>query len=262
MLEHLRNLVNLQEVDAKIHRLKKERQEIPEKLNDLEKELEKANLGYTEQKARLIEVQRDHKIKEQALDDEEENLKKWQKRLLEIKNTREYVALQREIESQKRSNSQREEEILLMLEEIEVLGKNVALLEESYKELEKKRDSEKAAVEQKIIEIDKEVQRLDKERRERLSKVEPELLAKYEHIRDRRAGIGVALVRDGHCLACMMGLPPQLYNELMRYDAVHTCPSCGRILVWEGKGKTAIHLQDQTAKGLEENVEKNDDKSN
>ena len=171
MLEQLRNLVSLQEVDAKIHRLTKEKQEFPDKLGEIERELEKAEQEYNEQKARLAEVQRDHTIKEKALKEEEENLKKWQKRLMEIKNTREYVALQREIESQKKANSQREEEILLMLEEIEVLGKNVALLEESYKDLQKRRDEEKQEVDKKLGMIDEQLQELQEERKRRVDGV-------------------------------------------------------------------------------------------
>ena len=245
LFEQLRNLVTLQEVDSKIHRLQKDREGQPGRLAELEKELGQAAQEFKEQRERLSEIQKDHKIKEQVLGQEEENLKKWQKRLLEIKNTREYVALQREIEGQKKANSQREEEILLMLEEIEVLGKNVALMEENYQTLQAQFTAERNAVTAKLEEIDSEVTRLSTVHESRAAEVEPELLDRYDKIRKNRAGVGVTLVRDGHCLACMMGLPPQLYNELMRYDAVHNCPSCGRILVWEGKGDDRINLDDE-----------------
>jgi len=240
LLEQLRNLVSLQDVDAKIHRLKKEREDLPGRMAEMDKEVAQAEQEFGEQRERLSEIQKDHKLKERALEQEEENLKKWQKRLLDIKNTREYVALQREIEGQKKANSQREEEILLMLEEIEVLGKNVALLEENFRNLQGQAAKENAAVEANLKSIDGQVKALEKNRDQRMAAVDPDLLQKYDRIRSNRAGVGVSVVRDGHCLACMMGLPPQLYNELMRYDAIHACPSCGRILVWEGTGDDKI----------------------
>jgi len=30
-----------------------------------------------------------------------------------------------------------------------------------------------------------------------------------------------------------MNIPPQMYNELQRYDSLKLCPFCNRILYWD-----------------------------
>ena len=140
---------------------------------------------------------------------------------------------------------QRDLDRVVLAHSHQVLGKNVALLEENYRNLQGQAANENAEVAANLKSIDDQVETLVSERDKRMAAVEPDLLTKYDKIRRNRAGVGVSVVRDGHCLACMMGLPPQLYNELMRYDAVHNCPSCGRILVWEGTGDSIIILDEE-----------------
>ena len=59
------------------------------------------------------------------------------------------------------------------------------------------------------------------------------LLKRYETIRAKRMGVGLALVVDGSCQGCNMKLPPQLYNILQRANTVEQCPSCSRLMVWD-----------------------------
>ena len=60
--------------------------------------------------------------------------------------------------------------------------------------------------------------------------VEVRLLNQYERIRGARAGLGITAAVGGRCRACNMMVPPQLFNELQRGSALHSCPSCNRIL--------------------------------
>ncbi|MEZ4269998.1 MAG: C4-type zinc ribbon domain-containing protein [Myxococcota bacterium] len=74
-----------------------------------------------------------------------------------------------------------------------------------------------------------------KARREALlHKIPAPLLRKYEHIRKKRAELGLTPAADGRCTACNMRLPPQLYNILQRVDTIEQCPSCQRIVFYVG----------------------------
>jgi len=40
-------------------------------------------------------------------------------------------------------------------------------------------------------------------------------------------------VLDEHCQGCNMGIPPQLYNIVLRGENIETCPYCHRIMYYE-----------------------------
>ncbi|HYQ82359.1 MAG TPA: C4-type zinc ribbon domain-containing protein, partial [Anaeromyxobacteraceae bacterium] len=71
---------------------------------------------------------------------------------------------------------------------------------------------------------------LQARRAEVSKKVDPGLLAKYENIRRRRAGIAVAPVVGGTCRGCNRNIPPQLNIVLQRADTIEICPNCQRII--------------------------------
>ena len=62
------------------------------------------------------------------------------------------------------------------------------------------------------------------------SQVTGDLISRYELIFSRRGGTAVVEVTGGICQGCYMNLPPQLWNEIIRNEKVHLCPSCQRIL--------------------------------
>src|SRR4029077_6239389 len=57
-----------------------------------------------------------------------------------------------------------------------------------------------------------------------------DLISRYELIFSRRGGTAVVEVSGGICQGGYMNIPPQLWNEIIRSEKVHLCPSCQRIL--------------------------------
>ncbi len=94
--------------------------------------------------------------------------------------------------------------------------------------------------EEKIAELEKEIDRLDKiyetklgERSQRASKdIAPDILSMYERIK-KKAGTALSPVRDGICAGCHMNIPPQLFNEALTGTRIIQCPSCHRIIYCE-----------------------------
>jgi predicted nucleic acid-binding Zn-ribbon protein len=64
-------------------------------------------------------------------------------------------------------------------------------------------------------------------------KIPADLLKKYDVIKEKRTGQAVVSVWKEICAGCHMNIPPQMYNELQRYEKVVTCPNCNRIIYWE-----------------------------
>ena len=77
-------------------------------------------------------------------------------------------------------------------------------------------------------------------------KVNKGLLNRYERIRKARTPAVVPL-NEEVCGGCFMSVRPQVVNEIMANDKVHTCQHCGRLLYFPGNLP-----QNQPAASIEE----------
>ncbi|MFC1643284.1 zinc ribbon domain-containing protein, partial [Myxococcota bacterium] len=57
----------------------------------------------------------------------------------------------------------------------------------------------------------------------------PPLLRRYETVRKRRPR-AIAFTEEGTCSECHVRMPPMLVQQLLRGQALATCPSCSRII--------------------------------
>lgn len=233
MRQHLADLNEIQKIDLGIREHEKRLQALPERLRQLEAqsatlrtEVEKLT---TERNAMLAEAS----TLTEGIQAETQKLRKWEVRLNEIRNQREYLALSREVEGSKRQNRDSEERINELNTQREMLEKKLDELQDQLAELEVDCSAERQKVEAAQSELKKQLEGEITRREALYPKIPKPLLKKYATIRDKRVGIGLALVVDGRCRACNMKLPPQLYNILQRGETIEQCPSCQRIIFWE-----------------------------
>lgn len=230
MKTHIESLLKLQEIDLSIRNLNEKKTAAPlrvnlltEKKNGLEQEL--AALNDT-----LQEVQK-HKIDiEDELAIETEHLNKSQQKLMSIKTNREYQALQKEMEDLKVANKVREDEILKLVETIETLQQTIAQKKLLVEQLEKELNAEQQVLDNILSELNEQIQKLEADRNNFLPNIRKDLLSRYNLLKDKRNGMVIATVEKPACTGCNINLPPQLFNELLKGNKIHTCPSCQRIL--------------------------------
>jgi predicted nucleic acid-binding Zn-ribbon protein len=160
-------------------------------------------------------------------------IKKWEVRLNEIRNQREYLALSREVEASRRANRDAEEKILELMTQREEVDRQLDGLQDKLAEDEVDCDTERAIVEREMKEAQDARDAIITRREVLVPNVPASLLKKYDAIRVKRHGVGLVLVIDGCCQGCNIRLPPQLYNILQRGDSVEQCPACLRVILWE-----------------------------
>jgi predicted nucleic acid-binding Zn-ribbon protein len=197
---------------------------------ELDGKVRDARKAYDDETARLDGNERERRSLETLLAMERDKVKKWEGRLGEIRTPREYAALSREIDIAKKTNDTQSEQLKALTAQAAVVQKALEERAEWLAEQEeaaqgglKQLDERKAAVESKL-------QQLEARRSQQTGAVDPSLLAKYENIRKRRAGVAVAPVVAGSCSGCNRNLPPQLVIVLQRADSIETCPNCRRII--------------------------------
>ena len=234
MREQLLALYELQEIDVAILELEKKHDLLPTRLREQEAiitqlRLKKASLSQ-ERDGALQEA----KISEANVSAESQKVKKWEARLNEMRNHRDSLSLSREIESAKRANQEQEDKTLDIMKKAEDLLSQLNDGQEKLTKAEEVVVSERSVVQKEQAELKMQIQN-QKSRREKIApKLPKNVLSKYEMIRNKRTGIGLAMVVDGCCKVCHMNIPPQLYNILMRVNSLEQCPSCHRIIFWEG----------------------------
>jgi predicted nucleic acid-binding Zn-ribbon protein len=156
---------------------------------------------------------------------------KYNTQLLAVKKNEEYQALLHEIELIKKQVGLREErQIAIMLE----LDEAKARLEEDRKRIQdelKGIEKQCTLVDEELKEAISQRKQLEQLRGPAAEKVRHDLMHHYSRIRSRmKTGRVVVPLNDEVCTGCHMKVIPQVVNELLAGDKLHTCKNCGRLL--------------------------------
>ena len=124
----LKLLLELQEIDLKLHSDRLSLNTIPIEKERLSAEHKLARAEYDAAKAELAEVEHNKRIDESELEASVESLKNRENKLYAIKTNKEYQAAIKEITEAKRVNREREDRILQAMEKIEQLNQKITQL--------------------------------------------------------------------------------------------------------------------------------------
>jgi predicted nucleic acid-binding Zn-ribbon protein len=185
----------------------------------------------TERQA-LTETERYYGEQKGLLTEDEIQVAGAKHKLSQAKNSKEYMAAQREIDQRREGLVAREGEIAKLVEAVESKKKLLGDRAKDVDNLKSSVDKDGEAAKARMAEIQGKIAELRAEREKVAAEVKPEVLKRYSSIRMRR-GLAVVSVRNGTCQGCNMNIPPQLYNVIQRGQTIETCPSCHRIIYWE-----------------------------
>jgi predicted nucleic acid-binding Zn-ribbon protein len=233
MQEDIMRLIELQKLDLEIINIEKSIQNIPQSLQKAQKAQEELLKKIEELTALIEEKKKQKDLFESELKEEYHRLKVTQARLIQIRGSREYQLLLREIEEIKKANKQKEEEILKLMEEIEGLEKEKEELEKKLEEVNQKLKEEQDKFNAYCEELSSNKEKLLQKRQEIAEKIPARLLKKYESVKVKKGGIGIAPVINAVCEGCHMAIPPQLYNELQKDNRYYECPHCKRLIFYK-----------------------------
>ncbi len=232
MREEMSHLICLQDCDNKIGHILSKKNEGPLKIKRLENELGVIEKEHQKELERFEALKKSGRDIDRETQDLDVKIEKSKIRLSNIKSNKEYRAVLKEIDDLEKAKFQREEKSLQIMEEIEMLRKRCQDNEKEVVEGRKKLDLEKNEVQTELKALDEEL-RLFEEKRTLFSQtVEQDLLKKYLLLKERKQGQAISPVSQAVCQVCHMRIPPQMYNELIRGDALLSCTNCGRIIYW------------------------------
>jgi len=187
------------------------------------REIEALTAGFSEKEKLRLE-------KDRVFQDEGKKAMDKRMRMNRIKNIKELQALQREIDLTRQANGELEEEIIRIMQEIDVIKAQIQSKETEMATMQEEWRKKQKELEEQIRGIDEAVSLAATRRQSIASQVTGDLISRYELIFSRRGGTAVVEVSAGICQGCYMNIPPQLWNEIIRNEKLHLCPSCQRIL--------------------------------
>ncbi|MGH2690825.1 MAG: zinc ribbon domain-containing protein [Actinomycetota bacterium] len=234
--ESLMDLLELQKVDSRIHRLEHGLANLPEAAELEQLQARRAELAGTIDEART--VVHDHAKQQKRLEDEIDSivtkLKQEDLRLYggTVTNPRELAAMQGEIEALRRRQSSLEDEDLEVLEARETAEGRLRELESEAEALDASIAEATGRRDVAVAGIDGELAEARSERAGWVPKFDAGLLGLYDRLREQMIDhVAAAPLLDGSCQGCHMRLPSQEYERVRDSTGLIRCDECGRILV-------------------------------
>ncbi len=228
--EKLKALEELQQIDLETNEVQAGLAGLPNRRAGVEAAVGVARKAWEQERARLEGNERERRQLDSLLSMERDKVKKWEGRLGEIRTPREYAALSREIDIAKKTNEGQSEQLRELTAQAGEIRKVLEAKEEELSEREAAAQAEVEDLDKTKAAADEKLRGLEARRAEAVKQVDPGLLAKYENIKRRRAGVAIAPVVGMTCKGCHRNIPPQLAITLQKANSIETCPNCHRII--------------------------------
>ena len=227
--DNLAALERLQTIDLQIEGLRKDADEVPARLSELEAAVATARAAADAERGRLADRERARLKVENTLADDRARAKKWEERLPQLKHPREFAALQREVDGLKRTIEDNEELVGRNREDETNIKATVQAREAELAAREAALSEATVTLRARESELQGQMGELEQLRAAAQEGVEPRLLATYNLVRRRRPGPALVEARKGSCTGCNRRLQAQTFNTLLNGE-VAQCPSCGRLV--------------------------------
>ena len=158
--------------------------------------------------------------------------RKFQGQLPLVKKNEEYTALLHEIAGAKKKRSDRETDLLVLMDEEERRAHEKPALEKALAALEAEAGGRLKAIGEEEQGERTKVAGVEGERATLVARLPAGTRTRYERIRTSKDGRAVVPIQKGACGGCYRGQPPQMLQEARRGDRLLVCDGCGRLLIW------------------------------
>lgn len=224
-------LVRLQEIDLALDEQRTASRQIDLRLTD-NSFLYEAQSAVRESEALLRELDERQDALERRAEETRGKLQTEESRLYSgaVTNSKELVALQREVTELQRSFREREDALLVQMSRAEEAASRHAAALKNLRQARTERGAEVAVLEERRTALDRAIAELEAKRRDIVTRLMPETVESYERIRGRRQGHAIAKLERTSCSGCRIHLPNDIVSRVQSGFTLVQCPTCERYL--------------------------------
>ena len=224
-------IILLHDIDSKLFEINKLLGGLPTQVEELTQQQEALKNSLLEKENSLKTTTVDIQTSETFIATAQEKVNTLKDRLTDgsISTNKEYDAMMDSIDYEKNLVSDKETELLTLMETKDILSKEIEEDKNNLDTLIEDLSTKKKALESKLAEVSEEKNALDIERANIVQGIDSNVLSQYDVIYEARNGVALAAVLDNNCEACGAFVPAQLVNEALAKKIVF-CSNCGRFL--------------------------------
>jgi predicted nucleic acid-binding Zn-ribbon protein len=233
MNSDLIQLIELQQVEKEIARLRAEIAALPKHVQAIERKLADANQRVAKAQAAIKADEVARRKHESDIQGHNERISKLREQSLAVKTNDQYRALMHEIGFAEKEIRKLEDKILETMIDADAKQQDLKKAQQDLKEESATIEKEKAHAHAKTAEAEAQLGGHTAHQKKLRSGVDPELLEHYDRL-TRARGTALAEAREQRCTACQVLLRPQVFNEVrMDTQTAVYCDSCSRILYYD-----------------------------
>ncbi|HET9369665.1 MAG TPA: C4-type zinc ribbon domain-containing protein [Vicinamibacterales bacterium] len=233
MIAALQALIALQQLDSAADAARRRQAELPQTEARIAETLASAQAAVETAKERLAANHAARRALEKDVAAVDTRLSRFNDHKAQVKTNQEYTALLHEIDTAKAEKDGLEEKILVLMEEADVGGAEIASAERALAAAVSEGERTRAAIAAEKQSLDAELARLAGARKGEVAAIDPPVLARYEQLLKGRKGVAVAALNGETCSACFVRLRPHITQQVRRNDSIVQCESCQRILYYD-----------------------------
>ena len=228
----LRALYDLQLIDSRIDEIISLRGELPLEVKDLENEIKELKTKSDKMNAIVEENKKQILEQKQIIENAKELHKKYEEKLKNVRNNREYNSIVKEQEYQDLESQLAEKKINEYKSNIEQKELSLEEINLKIEERSKHLDSKKNELDTILKETNKEEDILQKKSTEFEKDIEENLISSYKKIRSSvKNGLAIVSIERGASGGSYFSIPPQIQLEIASRNKIIRDEHSGRILV-------------------------------
>jgi len=226
-----KQLYELQEVDLDVERKTESLAQIKSQLGK-DDELVAVRSAFDTAKKRLADLEHQQKSEEWEVNDLGAKVAVVEKKLFggSMKNPKELMAFQQDLELLKAQRSEREDKLLALMLDVDTAQQDVSQKSSGFAAAERDWQENQQKLSQQKLDLEAELGALGEKRKLLAEQIDSASLSLYEEVRRVKQGQAVAKVMQGRCQGCRISLPVSDQQKARMGHELAKCSNCGRIL--------------------------------
>lgn len=230
--QRLKSLYQLQTLLSEIDRIKTIRGELPLEVKDLEDGIEGLNTRISNYQKEIDELRHKSNVEREKINESLAKIERYKEQLNDIKNSKEFSVLSKEIEFQSLEIQLCEKHLNEFAHIIDNKSNDIAYTQEILVDKQHILDEKKVELDEIVSETRQEEEVLREKAKALEPKIDARTLTAFKRIRkNARNGLGVVYIQRNACGGCFNRIPPQKQMEIKLHKKIIVCEYCGRIMI-------------------------------